>query len=82
MIGRRGLRTARHRVVYATLTTGGTLRGILVGDYPDVLVLEQAAHVESSSEMAGRVYVPRTQLQWLQDPGPPVIAAPASEGGA
>lgn len=76
------MRTVRHSVVYATLTTGATIRGVLVGDYPDVLVLEHAAHVDSSSEMAGRVLIPRGQLQWLQDPGPDAAQTPAPDGVA
>jgi hypothetical protein len=77
---RNGIATSRRRLVVCNLDNGQALRGILDGVHDDVLVLTSAAALGAqTTEMAGRVLVPRHRVLWLQEPGPTAIAAPGDE---
>jgi hypothetical protein len=72
---RNGIATSRRRLVVCNLDNGQALRGVLDSVHTDVLVLTAAAALGTeTTEMAGRVLVPRHRVLWLQEPGQAIPA--------
>lgn len=56
------------RTVVVHMTTGASVRGVLVGTYRDCLVLDHAAYLgsEAIEKVDGEVIVPRERVAWMQ----------------
>lgn len=56
------------RTVVVHMTTGASVRGVLVGAYRDCLVLQHAAYLgaDAIEKVDGEVIVPRDRVAWLQ----------------
>ena len=58
----------RYRRVVAHLSGGQSIRGVLVGVYPDSLALAHGRYLSGNVEVPvdGETIVPRPQLLWVQ----------------
>lgn len=53
---------------FAVVTDQGTIRGLLVGVYPDVLVLRSAVLLgDADTPLEGDVTIPRPAVSWAQE---------------
>lgn len=59
------------KIVVAHLTTGASIRGVLVGVHRDCIVLGHASWLgpEGADNIDGEAVLPRERLAWLQDVG-------------
>lgn len=55
-----------HRRVIVHTADERSIEGLLVGEWPDGLVLRAATYLETGAELAGEVWVPRRQVLFAQ----------------
>lgn len=64
---RRGLRRRLRRTVVLHTRDGRSFRGVLVAEYADCLVLEQAVHLDVGVRLGGQTIVLLENVSWAQD---------------
>lgn len=66
---RRGLKRRLTRTLVVHTTDGQTVRGILTGDYADLIVLSSPAYLQGANEtqLGGDVLILRERIGWMQD---------------
>jgi hypothetical protein len=70
VIFRRGLRARREHSLVVHTVNGSSIRGVLIGDYADVVVLAAASLLrgtETPAPIAGEVIILREQIDFAQD---------------